>query len=445
MTISSQTVSVSISLGTRAPAAANFGTPAIFCQAPFVGSKLYELSSEGLAAMVTDGFSASSGVYHRGYQLASIMAAQTPHTSQVRVFARTAANQQEIQLIPLVTTEDYVYNFSVQVGSTTTDITYTVLGSATTASVVTALQALLDAVTGVDAADDTTHVTITPSVTNNFVALKNVSVLAFSVLDVSPNASIETDLAAAAADVNAPFYRFVIDSYSEAENNAAGTWANANGNLFFAQSADTTNVVDAAGTGVGQDFFTAGYDNAAVWHSQDMAGCPAAAIVAREAAFDPGTSAYHYQQPSGAIPDALTATHLANAKGKNVNLYAYNGATPHTWYGVAASGRSLRVQSAIHLMEARIQEAVLAVFLSSEFVPMSVSGFGQMEAAVRGVLGRFARNGVILPLNADSVTVPSPSDLSAADLVAGVLNSLKFVVTMPNDMQKVVVNGKVSF
>lgn len=445
MTISSSVVAVNISLGTRSPAAASFGTPAIFCQAPFVGSRLYELSSEGLAAMVTDGFSASTGVYHRGYQLASAMDGQQPHATHVRVFARTGTNAEELQLIPLETTEGAVVNLSVQVGSTVTDLTRTVPASSDTATEVTAWQALLGAVSGVDATDDTTHVTLEPTVAGTYVQLKNVSVSQFGILDVSTNASIETDIAAAAGNLLTPFYRFAIDSYSEAENNAAAVAAEALDQIFYPQSADTTNVVDAAGTGIGQDLFTAAYNNTGLWHSLDMAGSVGVRQMARDAAFDPGTTASMYQQPSGAIADAYNATQLANAAGKNINLYALNGSTPHTWQGKAASGRSLRIQSAIHLMSARIKEAVLAAFLSNEFIPMSARGFALIEGAIRGVLSKFAKDGVIEPIGENSVTVPTVSELSAANLTGGILDSVKFNVIMPNDMQKVIVNGVVSF
>jgi hypothetical protein len=236
---------------------------------------------------------------------------------------------------------------------------------------------------------------------------------------------------------------FVIDSYSEAENNAAAEWAEANESLFFAHSADSTNVVDAAGTGVGQDFFTAGYNRASLWHNGDMPGNAAACIVGRQAALDPGVSSYAYKELSGCSPDALTAAQIANAKGKNIDLYAFNDGNRHTWFGVAASGRSLRIQTAIDLLTARIKEAVLSAFLGNEFIPMSDTGFAIQESAVRGVLSRFSSNGIIEPNFI--VTVPSAASLSASDLAAGVLRGLKFSVVMPNDMGSVIINGTVSF
>jgi hypothetical protein len=79
---------------------------------------------------------------------------------------------------------------------------------------------------------------------------------------------------------------------------------------------------------------------------------------------------------------------------------------------------------------------------------MSDAGFAMMEGAVRAVLtsqiikpggGGFIEPGTI------TVTVPKASAVSSANLVAGILSSLKFSCTIPNDMQKVVVQGVVSF
>ena len=443
MTISSLTATVAITLADRAANAAGFGTPAIFCQAPYVGGKLYELSPEGLAAMVTDGFSASSGVYFRGYQLASQMAAQSPHATNVMVYGRTTTYPSLLRLTPLVTAEGAVYNFDVRIGSLVTSISYAVPAAATVATVVTGLHALVNAIVGVTSSDDTTHLSISPTTAGTIVQLKGVAPAYATVLDTSGNLGIENDLAAAVADPDTPeFFDFVIDSYCEAESTAAAIWAEANKRPFYAQTADTTNVADAAGTGIGQDFFTAGYNLSSVWHNGDMPGSCAACVVGRMAAFTPGTSAAHYKSLSSVSPDALSASHLANANGKNINLYALNSGTPHTFFGKMSSGRSIRLQRALLMLEARIKEAILNTFLGAEFIPMNVQGFGKMEAAVRAVLANFRSLGIIEA--GFTVSVPTPSSLTASDLANGVLKALTFSCVMAGDMQRVEVSGSVS-
>lgn len=447
MSISTQTVSVSIVLGTRSSQAASFGTPAIFCNAPFVGGKLYEGSGEGLAAMVTDGFTDDD----RGYLLAQTLVSQEPHPEQFLIYNRAALTTSIVDFTPLATTVGTVYEFDLTYKNVTSSISYTVV-TGTVDAICDGIEALIDAslagIAGAAVAPDdptATKLTFTGGTAGEPVLISGFNPALIKILDVSTDAGIATDLAAANSAHS--FYRFVIDSTAEAENNAAAVWAEANKNMFFAQSADSTNITDATGTGVGQDFFAALYNRSSVWHSNDMDGNLAAAIVGRQSALDPGTSAYHFKQLAGPNADALTATHIANAKGKNINLYALNNGTAHTWFGVAGSGRSLRVQNALDLLDARIAEAVLAVFLSNEYIPMSDSGFAMMESAVRGVLsGQQIQPGGIgfIEPGSITVTVPRASSLSSADKIAGLMNSIKFGCIIPNDTQKVVVQGNVS-
>lgn len=434
MAISSEIVTGTITLSDRAPQAANFGIPAIFCNAPFIGGKLYELSPEGLAEMVTDGFA----VTDRGYLLASSMGSQSPHTEQVLVYNRAANNAQTLTLTPTVTTVGFVYEFEVQVGTTVTEISFTV-ATGTVAAIVAGLVALINPITGADAADSTTHVTVTPTTAGTHVYI-NGAPSALTVKDTSADAGIATDLAAAA--LVHEFYSFVIDSFSEAEANAAAVWAEANKKLFIHQSADSTDVDASAGSGVGADFFSAGYHRSAVLWTADMAGNAAAGLFARQLSQDPGTSSYAYKDIVGATPDALTTTRLANGKGKNLLLFSLSEGARHTFFGKAASGRSLRVTSAIDFIEARIKEATLAVFLNNEFVPYSDRGFAQMEAAVRGVLSLVESRGIIEP--GWTVTVPKAADQSTANKNAGLLDAVRFQMVLPGDTLKVVYRGSVT-
>lgn len=449
MSISNEVVNVTITLGTRAAQAANFGVAAIFGDAPFNGGKLYELSSEGLSEMVTDGFT----VNDRVYLLASAMSSQQPHTDQVLVYKRAALTTNVLEWTPLVTTEGTVYEFDLTYANVTSTITYTVGAAATVNIICDAIEILIDAsaagIAGAAVAPDNataTKLIFTGATPGEPVQITGANPALIKLLDVSTNAGIATDLAAAALDHS--FYGFVIDSYSEAENNAAAAWAEANEKIFFAQSADSTNFVDSAGSGVAADFLAAAYNRSTVAQNGDGTSNVGAAALARQLALDPGTSSAAYKALSGETAGALRSGHISNAKGKNVLLYALDDGTPHTWFGKMASGRAIRIQQAIDLLNARIREAVLGVFLSNEYIPMSDNGFALMKGAVSGVLSAFASAGIILPAGGEggfTVTVPKAATISDADKVAGKLSNLRFSATMPNDMTRVVVTGVVSF
>src|SRR4051812_31983078 len=118
MSISNETASVSIVLGTRAPQAANLSILGIFCDAPFLGGKQYECSTEGLAEMVTDGFTVNS----RGYLLAASANAISPHPDQMLVYNRAALTTSVVDLIPLVTTVGTKLSFDLTYKNVTSTI-----------------------------------------------------------------------------------------------------------------------------------------------------------------------------------------------------------------------------------------------------------------------------------------------------------------------------------
>lgn len=457
MSVSTQTVSLSIVLGTRAANAQPFGTPAIFGKCPAAviadGGREYELSSEGLAQMVTDGFTDDDRVY----KLAESMASQTPHATNVLIFPRAALTTNILNWTPVVTTVGSKHAFTLTYKGVSSDISYTV-ATGTVDAIVDAVKALVNAstagVAGVTAVGDVdpgtaTKLVLTGGTTGEPVQISNNNPAMAKVLDVSADAGIATDLAAAAAWCvvnNKSFYRFVIDSFSEAENNAAAAWAEANSNRFFAHSADSTNVVDAAGTGVGKDFFDAAYNRACCVHNGDMKGNAAACLVSQAAGSNPGEFGHAYKSLSGCTADGLTSGQLTNAKDKNILVYALNNGTGDTFYGKAASGRALRVQDGIDVIDARVREAVLGVFRSNNYVPMSDEGADQQVAAIYGALKAFEKRGNSGFIQPGSITVTAPkrSTWSDSDVAAGKLNNVKFGCIIPNDMIQVVISGVVS-
>lgn len=444
MPISNETANVTIILGTRAAQAESFDVAAIFCDAPFNGGTLYELSTEGLAEMIADGFL----VTDYGYLAAAAMNSQNPHTSRVLVYKRAALTTSVLEWTPLVTTEGTVYTFDLVYKGVSSTITYTVGAAATVNIICDAVEILIDAslagIAGAAVAPDNataTKLVFTGATPGEPVRVENANPQLIKLLDVSTDAGIATDLAAAALDHS--FYGFVIDSFAETENNAAAAWAEANGKIFFAGSADSTNYKDAAGTGVAQDFFAAAYNRSTVATNALGTSFAAPTALARQLALPPGTSGSAYKALTGVTAGAVRSGQITNAKGKNVLLYALNNGTPHTWFGKMASGRAIRIQQALDLLDARIREAILGVFLSNEYVPMSDEGFALMTGAVRGVLSAFLADKIILP--GFTVTAPKVANISDADKIAGKLPNLKFGCTMPNDMLTVQVLGNVSF
>lgn len=107
-----------------------------------------------LADMVDDGFLETDPAY----MIAQVLKRQNPSLPSWKVGRRALAPAQSLRLTPTSTTEGDVLKITVE----GTEIEYVILAGASVASICTALTTLLNAINGVVATDNTTHITLTP-------------------------------------------------------------------------------------------------------------------------------------------------------------------------------------------------------------------------------------------------------------------------------------------
>lgn len=431
-------VSVSIVVQDRTPTQAGFGTIMAFTyRDAFPGVHVYDANPGGLTALTTDGYATTSPTYKIGSRIVS----QSPRAPQFKVYSRTTENQQEIQWTPLVLTEGAVYFFEVSDGGTFTEITYTVPNGASVASIVTAVQLLVNAVSGVTAADDTTHMTLTPTTAGTRVYMRSNDPSMADVKDVSADAGIATDLAQALID-DPDFYGVVLDSNCEAEINAAAAWCEANKKIFLGVCSDT-DILSASTTDAASDLFNAGYHYSAVFYSADAGAYPNAGLLARQFSRDPGSSTWAFKDVAGVFPDVLTATQLTNARGKNALTFVSTNGIRHTFDGKAASGRFLDITRGIDWLAARMAEDIFAVIANLEKVPFTTAGIALVESVMRGRL-QIAQDVNQLIDAGWTVTPPLLSSISQVDRANRLLPNMQFTARLAGAIHKVVIDGTVT-
>lgn len=147
-------VTVTITANTVSPTRAGFGTPGLVSYFPTSVFPERVRAYSLLTAMVSDGFL----VTDPAYLMAVAVKAQNPSPTSWKVCRRALAPVQTLNLTPTVTTAGEVLAITIQ----GTEIEYTILAGASVATIVTAMTALFNAVVGVTAVDNTTHVTLTP-------------------------------------------------------------------------------------------------------------------------------------------------------------------------------------------------------------------------------------------------------------------------------------------
>jgi hypothetical protein len=440
-------ISVSIEIADASPKAVDFKTPLLMAKAPFVGYRLYSLTPAGLSAMVTDGFASWS----RAYEIASTMKTQQGGTGRLYVYSRTTNQTQTLRLIPDITKTSVgsVIAFDITFGGVTSSISYTVVTN-TVDAIIDGLEPLIDG--SLAAAAGTAGITTTPSggvathldlisdTAGEFIKLDGFGE-EIMLQDVSADGSLAAQLTAAQAALGTNFYGLLIDGYSEAENNLARAFADANEKLFMAVSADDAIVSDTSSpTDVATDFMAS--NRSGVYFTRRMSGNQHAAHMAKMLGKVPGSETWAHKTLDGVTADVLSDTHFANLLAKRGLSYTSKLGISLTDSGRAGSGRPFDITHGADNQKAQIQTAVLLVFANNGKVPFNNRGRNMIKGAIEGVLFADERAGFIEP--GWFVTVPEMSEISAADKTARRLNNVTYSAVLTGAIESAEVAGTLS-
>ena len=439
-------VAVSIAIQDSAPKAIEFDTIVIVARAPFLGGRLYAVSQQGLASMVTDTFT----TWSRAYQLVSRMKGQSGGAAQAYVWGRTAQQTQALELKPdiSVSTVGSVLAFNISYGGVTSPISVTVVTN-TVDAIIDLIEAAIDAslagLAGIVTTPDNataTKLTLSNAVPGTFVQLDGFP-RAIQLEDVSAaGASFAAELSAMKAELGLGVYGLLIDGYSQSEIELAATFALANDMVFLGQSADDeilTSQTDDIATALSAASNTRG----GTFVSRYMTGDAAAALLGRQLGQTPGSSNWAMQQLTGVTPDVFTTAAHAFARGKRALTYTTDRGVAHTWDGWAASGRYFDVTHGVDALKADIETRVYQVLLNAEKVPFNATGRAMVQSAIEAALvaaeGPVGVPGVIEP--GWTVTPPDLSAYSSVDKAARIMRPFLFNAVMTGAVNSVGIAG----
>jgi hypothetical protein len=437
-------VSVSIAIQDSAPKAVEFDAIAVVARAPFVGSRLYAVTPQGLAAMVADGFT----TWSRAYQLVSRMKAQSGGAAQAYVWGRAAQQTQALDLTvdTTVTAVGKTVAFDISYGGVTSPISVTVVTN-TVNDILDLIEAAIDAspagIAGIVSTPDNataTKLTLSNAVPGTFVQLDGFT-RAIQLEDVSAaGTGFAADLAAMKAELGESVYGLLIDGYSQTEIALAAAFALANDMIFLGQSADheiLTNQTDDIATALK----TADNHQANTVVSRYMTGELAAGLLGRQLGQVPGSSNWAMQQLTGVPADSFTDAEHAFARGKRALTYTETRGEAHTWDGWAASGRYFDITHGVAALKADIQTRVYQVFLNNEKVPYNATGRAQVQSAMEGALvaaeGPIGVPGTIEP----GWTVTPPTLDNPVDKAARVMRPFAWNAVMTGAVNSVEIAG----
>lgn len=439
MTDISEVVSVTVTIQDAVPAVANFGTMAVFVAdgpgAAGTWQGTYDNTASGLAAMVAAGFSVNGSAYNK----VTAASSQNPKTAKVKIYKRAVPNTHTVSVTVTKVTPGFKQSVDVSCGGLAfTTVSYINGASETTTTIATALELLIEAVTGISSTSAVAVISVTTDVVGDRIFFRN-CVRELTVLDTSADAGIATDLAVALG-IDPDFFGFTIDGTGTLEIQAAATFAEANSRMFIALTQDSI-VVTSATTDVASVLQAASRVFSGVMFSRDTKAAGATALMSRQFSRDPGSSSYANKQLSGPAADALTSTELAFLEGKNGIPFVNIKGLSATLKGTAAGGRFLDITHGVEWLKARIGEAIYFVIANTEKVDFTTIGIGMIEAAVRGVMASAESAGFLA--SGWTVDAPALADVSVSDKANRLLQNFGFNATLKGAIHKVIVNGTI--
>ncbi len=427
-----EVIDVQITVTDKAPTRPNFGVPAIMAFHNAWPDLMREYGDAD--ELLDDGFTDESHVY----EMAQKLCAQDPHPRKFKVGRLQTAYTQTIHLIPRVTTEGFIYEFTID----DTDITYTVLAGASVASICEALEPLVEAVTGITSTEDDTKV-IAVAAAGEFHSYSVARGL--DIFDATADPGIAGDLADI-ADEDDDFYGFAIDLNSADIIEAASGWAETQTKIFVTQSSDW-DVLDAGESGdIASTLLAQAYTRTAgIWHRGIGDGEWAAiAWMSLMLVPDPGSATWAYKTLAGITVDQLRAGERTSLGNKNWSRYTRMGGVNVTFEGKTPSGRFIDVVHFVDWQEAEIQFDVYALLINNPKVPYTDAGISAVKGQVAGALKKGQQRGGLADTPAPVVTAPAVLDTDVSDRALRKLRDINFTGRLAGALHSLQIRGVLS-
>lgn len=446
MSLANDIVDVRIDVQSGTLKRANFGTPIVVGYTALFQDRT---KTYGDASEVATDFPNASDPNRLALEAAF---AADPHPSVVKFGRRALPPTRTVTMIPLVTTEGFVYDFTVEVlgGATTvqTAVSYTVPSSASPTSVAAAISTSIDAAAGIGSAAVTGTITVdadAPGGEWRLVFPSRVQAEAWTIADTTTDPGIATDLTAI-RNADADWYGFGLVAEGKLEQTAAAAWAESNGEVLYVTTTADSAVADATAGNVALTLTGLSYKRTLVpfYRQASTRDWAAIRLLAMALTYDPSEIQWAYKTLPGLVPDDLSTATLANLEAVEATCYvdlAGKSVTAGPWAVKDCSGEWADVRHGIDWLTAEVRTRVLEQLIFAKKTPFTQAGIDSIEAAIRGALAAGAANVIT---NDYRVEMPKLSAISSADKAARRLPGVKFYATLQGAITSTVIRGLVT-
>jgi len=426
-------VDLTITANTSTPSKPGFGVPLVLASLVPFSARTAEYSSP--KEMVDAGFATS----HPAYKAAGKIFSQSPRVKKIKIGRRALPPTQRFTLKCLSATEGDVYSLTFR----DTEITYTVPNAATTTTVATALELLLEAVDSgsefTSSTDTITYVGLTAGELRN---VKDVCEhLVFTNTTTDPG--VATDLAAVyAADPD--WYGLTSIAPSKAEALEIAEWCEANQKLCLLNSADSGVLDGDVTTDVASELKAAAYARTGLLWSGELLSHSAAAWLGEGLPWPPGSSSWKFKTLAGITRDKLTSGKQAVAKNKSANTYVTVEGVNITQEGWSASGEFLDVTHGLDWLRAEIKFRVFSKFVNERKTPYTDAGVDSVLAVIDGALKDAVRAGVLAAQPAPKSTAPKVAEIDPTVRATRLLPDITFSGNLAGAVHATSITGTLS-
>ena len=387
-----------------------------------------------LQNIVADGIAAGTPIY-----VAANSALQaTPKISKIIVGRLVDDFDQTFTLIvqSTVTVGDvYSFNLRAPNGGSVTAISYTAQTGDTPTLVAAALQALIDAVSGITATSSTPSISCAADNSNEMWQVEDLDPQQIWFLDTTVDSTLATEIGQIEALYSDWYGLCLADCPSNARLLACAAYVNTLEKIMIAESFDTDNGDSGSTTSSLYDLNAASYDRVALIVSNDQSARAGAAWMGKCFPNDPGSQTWAFKTLTGITYDDWTATFENTVNGLNGNLYTRMFELDLTHPGKMVSGEWIDVIRGRDWLLATIREYMIALLAGAKKIPYTDAGVQLVVKEIRKAQQEGIKMGFLAADPAPFVTFPLVADVSTLNKANRRLPDIYFEQTLAGAIQ----------
>lgn len=435
----SDVVEVSVSANTRTPTQTGFGTPLCLAYHSLFAEDYRRYTD--IDGLEDDGADSTDPIH----KMVTAAFSQDPRPPAVLVGRLPAAHTHtQTVTITSATEGDHIQLEVLAPGTNTwTSIDYTVLAAATTTTVATAVELLIEAVAGVNASSALAVITVVPATNGDVVFIRGPEgghPVNCTIAETTPDANYDDQLSVIYGQTK-DFYGIALDTNSHVNVDLVAAWTETRTLMFGYQTQDSE---EKLGTGtLASGLQTSAYVRTWGKWVEDAEEYSQVGWMAKCFAKPAGSITWMFKEVVGDTPVTLTDTEETNLKAVNLNFTVRVASLNYVQQGKLASGQFIDITHGKDALTARIQEAVFAKMVNADKLPYEDVEIDGICGTVLSVMRQFETI-KFLKAGTSTCTGPAADDVSDADKAERLLPDIVFGATLGGAFHKIQIRGNLS-